>query len=294
MNQRMSLLATSSILIAVVLVLSASFGALSQTTDTSAIAEVLESFRQCALVDPDGAGAIWMNEVTYKSWSDLVGEMDDEPVGLGLFFLHTLMFAEVDDNGVPYGGLYSPWLGALLVFQLDEDGATAVGFSLQLLDRPTDASTPAELAELLMDEMRSAASIFEGAVGLQAETSIDEDIRAELAERVRDAGTVLAPIYATDSDGVSPVQTAIRQLVAGDASGPLSILKREPGNWIASLVPTWYQDTDGGSSVVVLATSYVPLNLVWLDVDSAAGGSVRQAALIKLFDSVTTSGGEGA
>jgi len=263
-------------------------------SDTIAIAEVVESFRQLAVFDADAAGAVCMSEEAYDGWSALVGGLDEEPVGWALCFLHTLMFAEVSGDGVAYGGLYSPWLGVLLVFELNGAGAKVTGFSLQLLDQPGDAKRPAELAESLMEGMRLAASKFARSVGMEIDTSVGGDIRSELADRVAQAGAALAPLYATDSDGDASAQSVIKRVVAGESSGPLSLLGREPDNWIASLVPVWFQDAGGGSSVVVLATSYVPLDLVWVNVDSTASGSVREVALIRLFNSVTTSGGKGS
>jgi len=280
--------------VGIALMLGVSVEIYADASDTIAIAEVVESFRQLAVFDADAAGAVCMSEEAYDGWSALVGGLDEEPVGWALCFLHTLMFAEVSGDGVPYGGLYSPWLGVLLVFELDEIGARVTGFSLQLLDQPGDAKRPAELAESLMEGMRLAASKFARSVGMEIDTSVGGDIRSELADRVAKAGAALAPLYATDSDGDASAQSVIKRVVAGESSGPLSLLGREPDNWIASLVPVWFQDAGGGSSVVVLATSYVPLDLVWVNVDSTASGSVREVALIRLFNSVTTSGGEGS
>lgn len=295
MNDRIGPGVIIASVVGIVLILGVSVETFSDASDTIAIAEVVESFRQLAVLDADAAGAVWMSEEAYDGWSAVVGELDEEPIGWALCFLHTLMFAEASDDGVAYGGLYSPWLGVLLVFELDEIGARMTGFSVQLLDQPGDAKRPAKLAESLMEGMRLAASEFEQAVGTQTDTGVDGDIRSELADRVAQAGAALAPLYTADTDGVSPAQSVIKRVVAGESSGPLSLLGREADKWIASLVPVrHYQDAGGGSSVVVLATSYVPLDLVWVNVDLTASCSVREAALIKLFDSVTTSGGEGS
>ena len=294
MNDRIGPGVIIAFVVGIALMLGVSVEIYADASDTIAIAEVVESFRQLAVFDADAAGAVCMSEEAYDGWSALVGGLDEEPVGWALCFLHTLMFAEVSGDGVAYGGLYSPWLGVLLVFELNGAGAKVTGFSLQLLDQPGDAKRPAELAESLMEGMRLAASKFARSVGMEIDTSVGGDIRSELADRVAQAGAALAPLYATDSDGDASAQSVIKRVVAGESSGPLSLLGREPDNWIASLVPVWFQDAGGGSSVVVLATSYVPLDLVWVNVDSTASGSVREVALIRLFNSVTTSGGEGS
>lgn len=292
MNDRIGLGVIIASLVGIALMMGVSVEAFSDTSDTIAIAEVVESFRQLAVLDPDAAGAVWMSEAAYEGWHDVVGDLNDEPVGLTLCFLHTLMFAEVSDEGIPYGGLYSPWLGVLLVFELDEIGATVKGFSLQLLDQPGDVTRPAELAESLMDGMRLAASEFEQAVGIEMGTVVDGAVRSELADRAAKADDSLSLLYIADSEGAELARAVVKRVVAGDVGGPLSLLRGETDNWIASLLPVRYSDIAGEGSIVILASAYVPLDLVWMNVDPVASGSVHEAALIRLFDSVVTSGGE--
>jgi hypothetical protein len=283
-----------TLLLGIVLALSGSLATLADVPNEEAILEVVESFHQLALVDPDAAGAVWMSDAAYPVWHDIIGELTDQTTGSSLWFVHTLSLAEVGDNGVPYGGLYSPWLGVLLVFELDEDVSVVADFSLQLATEPLrSASDPMELAEALMASIRQGAAAFEQTLGTLASTEVDEDVRSTVVARITDYTESLRPTYANGSPAGQAVEVILNRMVAGRFAGPLSLLKNEDERWIATLIPVWL-DSNAGRTFVALGSSYVPLDMVWLEIDDTANADVASVSLIRLFNQVTTRGGEGA
>ncbi len=255
--------------------------------DVADIMAVVESFQRLAVLVPDVAGEVWMSDAAYKDWSQFVGQLDDHAIGSAVCFVHAVPLAGESDNGSPYGGLYSPWLGMLLLFQLDENATTITSFSLLQVTEPIKATAdPVELSMALMASIEAGSSAFEG-VGVPG----GDGDRSTFVARVGDYDKILTGVYSSESPVGRTVEGVLGRLYTGDFAAPLSLLKGEEEYWIASLTPIWFA-SGAGFSIVALASTASSFNLVWLEIDEADGGKVESVSLIRLFDSVKTRGGE--
>lgn len=274
------------VLLAFVIYLSATLPAFG-APDVPDIMVVVESFQRLAVLVPDVAGEVWMSDVAYKDWSQFVDQLDDHAIGIAVCFVHAVPLAGESDNGSPYGGLYSPWLGMLLLFQLDENATTITGFSLLQVTEPIEATAnPVELSMALMASIEAGSAAFEGAVGLGGGGD-----RSTFVARVGDYDKILTGVYSSEAPVGRTVEAVLGRLYTGDFAAPLSLLKGEEEYWIASLTPIWF-GSGAGSSIVILASTASSFNLAWLEIDEADGGKVESVSLIRLFDSVKTRGGE--
>lgn len=255
--------------------------------DPVEVLQVVESFRRLAMLEPAIAGGVWMDDTTRSEWRGLVESLTESAIGSSVWLIDAQAFAGTSTNGTPMGGLYSPWIGVLLVLELDETAATIVGFSLEPVDDPIEiALDPFDLALDLMDSIERGAAMFEKVVGAHGEATSADERRSTFAARVAAYDDVVSPAFDPAAMG-SGIERVLDRILAGIYDGPLSLLEGEDVGWIASLTPVWVGDVE----VVVLGSPAEPLNLVWLELRDGAA-DVLSVSLIQLFDRVTTRGGE--
>ena len=279
--------------ISMALVLGICFFVSASTQDSADVAVVMESFQRLAVMDPDIAGAVWMSDSAYDSWHELLREMDKQASASSLWFVHTLPLTAVSDGGLPYGGIYSPWLGILLVFELDESASTITGFSLEYIADPISAgSDPVNLAVELMDSIGIGAEAFDSTVGLFLEADTGRAERRALAERVGRFAKPLDSMYEADTAKAQLIAGILESMLTGEFPGHLSLLETQDEAWIAGLTPISSADY-ADQLVVVLASSVEPYDLVWLEIADDESGAPRRVTLIQLFESVTTRGSDG-
>jgi len=256
---------------------------------TAAVTETLESFRQLAVLDLDVAGAVWMSDGVYDAWHDATNSL--RSVDCGSFWLVHVLPLAGGAGGAPYGALYSPWLGGLFSFGMDQNAATVTSMALEFeANAVVTASDPTALARALMDSIRLGAAAFDGLGGAPTGTEIAKATRTELTSRAKKYASTLTSAYDNSRTGRA-VESTLLDLAEGEFPGALSLLEDEAEPWIASLTPVWLSSS-GGRTIVVLGSSYQPLNLAWIEFDDVAKAHVASVSLIKLFDRVVTRGGE--
>jgi len=250
------------------------------------IVQVVESFRRLAILEPGIAGEVWMNEDTLDDWQDLVEPVERAAVGVSAWFVDAQPLAGVPEDGHPIGGLYSPWTGVLLCFDLDEGATTIEAVSvIAVVDPVESALGPSDLALGLMASLEEGSKAFEGAIeGIGGSGNARDQGRA-FSDRVEAYDDLVGNAYGASTVGQA-VGRVIDELSAGIFSGPLALLESEDEEWLSSLAPVWI----GDEGKVALASSAAPLELVWLEIDEAA--EVRSVSLIRLFDRVTTREGD--
>jgi hypothetical protein len=197
-------------------------------------------------------------------------------------------FALVGSNAAPapYAALYSPWLGALLVFGMDESAATLTTVGLEFAsDAVESAADPMALAEALMASIRQGAAAFDAKAGAPEASEIEKSARSTLTARAKKYASTLRGAY-DDSRTGRAVETTLLNLTEGDFLGPLSLLEGTDERWLASLTPVWFYSRSG--TVVVLGSSYAPLDMIWIEFDDVASASISSVSLIRLFDRVVT------
>ncbi|MBU1050631.1 hypothetical protein KKG90_11485 [Candidatus Bipolaricaulota bacterium] len=254
------------------------------------ITVVIESFQRLAMLEPSVAGDVWMNDAANSDWQRLIADLDDASESGALWFVHTIPFAALHTDGMPYGSLYSPWLGILLVFELDENATIITGLTLQYVAEPILAGVdPIDLAIALAESITAGAEAFEVLVGTSLQLDTGRDTRSTLKTRVDEHAGSLQPIYAADIAISQFIVAVLDTLVSGRFPDPLSLVRGEDAEWFMQLAPVaWTQEPE--SAVVVLASSGWAYQLLWLEITD--NGAVSSASLIRLFDSVTTRGGD--
>ena len=281
---------SAALAIPLALVICLTVSAVAGAQGLAEIIVVVESFQRLAMLEPSIAGDVWMRDTAIASWQELIEPLDDKSAGGALWFVHTVPFAASSTDGMPYGSLYSPWLGILLVFALDEDATTIIAATLEYVADPiVPEADPVDLAIALTDSITAGAEAFENLVGTALQLDTARNALSTLEARVSEHAANLQPVYAADIAISQSIATVIDTLISGQFPGPLSLVEREDEEWFTQLAPVaWTQAPEG--SVVVLASSGWPYQLLWLEM--AVDGAVTSASLLRLFDSVTTRGGE--
>jgi len=249
-----------------------------------AITQAVYSFQQLAMFDPEAAGEIWMAQGIRRDWMNLVEMSFDGETDAVFFFQYAVSFQTELEDDRALAGLYSPWMGTLLLLRLDAAGTQIDGFSL-LLSESLGAleGSPEDAALELMDRIEAASNEFASSASrssLPASTDV--------SEAVGDYSEQLSPLYGFAGDPHTATAKAILDGLAGATlPGPLSLLAEDDEVWPTTLVPIWF---DADSGYLGLASNYLPLSIAWIEFSE--DGEIATVSILDLFDRIVTRGGE--
>jgi hypothetical protein len=257
------------------------------------IVQAVHSFQQLAVLDPVTAGEIWMEGETASDWTRFVERSVDDRLDASVLFGHMIPFASADDTGA-YAGLYSPWVGMLLLLDYDPLATVVEAYSIHPAMRlPSDVDDPEAFALAAMAAIDSASAQFDAAAGgegLPAEMSardvegVVDAVRPQLASAY---GLIESPSIAQAN-----VETAMDLVFADELAFPLDLLNEIPSIWRNMLLPVWIAEARV-ATFIVLASPTSPLDWVWLEVSAdQVEPLILSVSLMKLYDSLTTRGGE--
>lgn len=263
--------------------------------DTQGVIQAVHSFQQLAVLDPVTAGVAWMEDRAASDWQRLVESSVDDLFDASILFGHVIPFAFADDTGA-HAGLYSPWVGMLLLLDYDSLASVIESFSIHPATRlPNDLDDPAAFAASAMASIDSAAAVFEAFTG--GESPREELSAKDLGQRIDETAEALDALYGavdqpTEND--EALRSAVDRVFADELEGPLALLDSESRDWINFLLPLW-MGKQVSSSFVVLASMASPFDWVWLEVDSMRAESpIRSVSMVRLYDRIVTQGGEGS
>ncbi|MEW5826988.1 MAG: hypothetical protein AB1778_09185 [Candidatus Bipolaricaulota bacterium] len=258
------------------------------------VLQAIESFRRLAVLDPAAAGQVWMSSAVAAAWEIDMGRAVADSVAALALFGHAVPFARGGGEvSPPAGALYSPWVGALLVFSFDARASQVESYSIlsaEVLTREWEE--PAPFAVAAMDAIDVAFSQFRRTA--DGEDTSREVTAQDLRSAVTAASSSLESAYGLverPTMAQANVATAVDALLAERLEWPLDLLDETSDGWRASLRPVWIA-THREATFVVLASPMSPLDWVWLDVSAyAAEPLVRSVSLIRLYESLVTRGG---
>jgi hypothetical protein len=259
------------------------------------VIQAVHSFQQLAMLDPGAAGEIWMEGGTASDWKRFVERSVDDLFDAFVLFGHMIPFASATEDGAR-AGLYSPWVGMILLLSFDPLASTVESYSVHPGSRlPYDLEDPATFAASAMVAIDSAAKVFDA---FKIGQSPREGLLAEdLGERLDETVGALAALYGAMEQPTEEgefLASTVDRLFAVELEGPLALLEPEPRTWIDSLLPLWI-GKQASLSFVVLASMASPLEWVWLEVDGGnAEAPVRSVSVIGLYDRMVTRGGEAS
>jgi len=269
-------------------------GWLAAATEEEDILPVIQSFQRLGMIDPAAAGSVWMTEESAVEWSDFVRQAGANAMeGIALFG-HGYWLTGFGDDGMPFGGLYNPWIGSLIVLEMDRRAVTINRFLLFTVESEPILSLDSQaLATDLMARIERADERFADLI--QTDLVSDSDAWSEISSRIDDYVPTLGWIYGASPDGSSAqanAQTAIDRFVDGPFDGALSLLRREDPAWLARLFPV-YAEVDTDETFVVFSSTESPLDLVSMTVAAKeTDDPIRSLSVIRLFDRLTKRGGE--
>ena len=260
------------------------------------ILQVVQSFQRLASLDPAAAGSVWMTDEAAEDWSDFVRRTTTDGTDAMALFGHGYRLTSIHSDGIPFGGLYNPWVASLIAFSLDERATTITGFALFVAeDQPIDSPDAQTFAGELMARIERVDAQLSGIA--QTDLAADSASWTQISSKLDEYVETLRWIYGASLDGSTGqanVHASIDRLAAESFDGALSLLRREDEDWLDSLFPVWAVAGSTGTFVAFSSTEQ-PLDLVSMRV--AAGGSsdpIRSVSVIRLFDRLTTRGGEGS
>jgi len=301
LNDRSRLVGRLALLLLLLTLVGTSFPIRAEILTSDDVLTVLQSVQWLAAVDVEAAATVWMEADARQEWGRLTDDELASPSLAAAFFDHMLWLVRVTRDGEAFGALYQPWVGALLVLEIDPVAVTVRNLVLRAV--PTEEwpqRDPEGLYRSLVASWTAAAETFDRVVrnwGTESADSVGEESWRGMLDVLDQQLSTLRTIWSaedgTSSDLRETLVGLLARVAAADVSGLLAPLADESDAWLELLGPTRVT-AEGGQAEAILTSAHNPYLLLWVRIDLDAGGqAIDEVRLLDLLAPWTeTEGGE--